>query len=87
MLLHVLVFHVQVAADAASTDMCVERACISLLLGDTNAALEALGLEASAAAGSDSSQQQAATSPTQQAARDYVLVSPDSDWGVASAPA
>lgn len=48
-------------------DMCVERACIALLLGKTDQALQQLGLTAQG-------QQQAGANPTQQAATNYVLV-------------
>lgn len=47
--------------------MCVERACIELLLGKTDQALQQLGLTAQG-------QQQAGANPTQQAATNYVLV-------------
>lgn len=49
-------------------DMCVERACIALLLGNTDRALQVLGLAAD-------ERQNAGNSPTQQAAQQYVLVS------------
>lgn len=49
-------------------NMCVERACIALLLGHTDQALGELGLTPQA-------QQQAGSNPTQQAAQQYVLVS------------
>jgi hypothetical protein len=49
-------------------DMCVERACIALLLGNTQKALHELGL-------APHGQQEAGSNPTQQAAQQYVLVS------------
>lgn len=52
----------------AGVDMCVERACIALLLGNTCKALQELGLAAQG-------QREAASNPTQQAAQQYVLVS------------
>lgn len=52
----------------AGVDMCVERACIALLLGNTQKALHELGLAAHG-------QQEAGSNPTQQAAQQYVLVS------------
>lgn len=49
-------------------DMCVERACIALLLGNTDKALQALGLAAD-------ERHKGGSNPTQQAAQQYVLVS------------
>lgn len=58
----------QAAAQEApdGVDMCVERACIELLLGKTDQALQQLGL-------TQQRQQQAGSNPTQQAAQNYVL--------------
>jgi hypothetical protein len=49
-------------------DMCVERACVALLLGSPNQSLQELGLSAQG-------RHDDVRNPTQQAAREYVLVS------------